>query len=478
MDLKTFGALLFAGLNVVSPLAFATKGAVPIIPKVEGPIVGGSHGRPFSSYLGNISRIGYVEEEFFFSGNATRFNLVGGKVPLDGKFVLNYNGTAAYRTRILVRRPSNTDDFNGDVIIEWDNVSFGSDLAISDHPGVYEAGYVFAAVTCQKVGIEGTPGISNPLGLHQWDPERYSRLSIPDDGLSYDIYTQAANAVRHNAGGVLGSLKAQHIFAVGESQSGTRLIAYADGPQILNRSFDGILPVIGFGQAADFLNISATLRPLPAPARAFPARIRDDLDVPVFEVNTETEALNVTDENSWQPDTGKYRYWETAGAGHINTAVLNEINAIAQRDGLPLVNFGNTSLTSIDWRTTLDAAYRHMSTWVRNGTAPPSFPIMERGHNANGSYLVRDQNGNAIGGVRLPPITVPVASYSGLGGAVGTGYLKPLPGAELDSLYPTHDDYVAKIKAAASAALARGICLDYQAQEYVSDAEVANVPPS
>jgi hypothetical protein len=64
--------------------------------------------------------------------------------------------------------------------------------------------------------------------------------------------------------------------------------------------------------------------------------------------------------------------------------------------------------------------------------------------------LVRDANGNAIGGLRLPVVTVPVASYDGPA-CVLLGTSVPFLPAELHELYPSHADYVSKMVAATQA---------------------------
>ena len=62
-----------------------------------------------------------------------------------------------------------------------------------------------------------------------------------------------------------------------------------------------------------------------------------------------------------------------------------------------------------------------------------------------------DENGNALGGVRLPEVSVPTATY---GVAHGTlcflfGYRLPFDAARLKQLYGNKDNYVAKVAEAA-----------------------------
>ncbi|MHB8696293.1 MAG: alpha/beta hydrolase domain-containing protein, partial [Solirubrobacteraceae bacterium] len=66
--------------------------------------------------------------------------------------------------------------------------------------------------------------------------------------------------------------------------------------------------------------------------------------------------------------------------------------------------------------------------------------------------LARDGDGNAIGGLGLPVITVPIASYNG-GLCLLFGTSAPFPPAKLKQLYPTHGGYVAKMASATKTAV-------------------------
>ena len=115
---------------------------------------------------------------------------------------------AEYSTRIVVRRPVDAADFNGTVVVEWLNVSSGADAAaeytyLADE--VLRSGYAWVGVSAQRIGIEGGPiavpvpnaeGRGLGVGIRNIDPERYGDLHHPGDAYSYDIYTQAAQALR------------------------------------------------------------------------------------------------------------------------------------------------------------------------------------------------------------------------------------------------------------------------------------------
>lgn len=105
------------------------------------------------------------------------------------------------------------------------------------------------------------------------------------------------------------------LIAVGASQSGACLVAYANAVQPLEGLFDAIVPIIFPGKGSDFD---------PAPpktgdkraqgSRAVSSRLRNDLPIPILAVNSESEAPFCYLYR--QPDTDLLRYWEIAGSTH------------------------------------------------------------------------------------------------------------------------------------------------------------------
>ena len=70
-----------------------------------------AHGYPFNATPMDLARQGYVEEEFFISGHASRYNtpqMATGTV---------IDGGHPYKTRIVVRRPKSQSRFNGTAIV-------------------------------------------------------------------------------------------------------------------------------------------------------------------------------------------------------------------------------------------------------------------------------------------------------------------------------------------------------------------------
>ncbi|RFU34716.1 hypothetical protein B7463_g1669, partial [Scytalidium lignicola] len=320
----------------------ATGSQKPVIfPVVEGPITGGSRGYPFAS------SIGYTEHEYFISGTATRYTPIG-NLTADGHWNIVPSSMAAYKTRVLVHRPANPDDFTGTIILEWSNVSLGYEISFGNTQGLYGAGYVYILVSAQAVGITGNE--PDPIGLVQWDPVRYGTLSIIDDALSYDIYTQVGKLVaeekKHitNRVTLLGGLKTCSLIAMGGSQSGARILAYTNGVQPLENVFDITMPLLCAVHASDFSSAPAYANGS-AHNRAFNTKVRTDLKTPVWEINSETEALYYY--GNRQPDTDKFRYWEVTGSSHANAPVVAAISQKAIRDGVPAPGRSSTTPSNV-----------------------------------------------------------------------------------------------------------------------------------
>lgn len=465
------GAL--AAMGVVDECALA---AAPAATKVTGPINGGKHGRPFSAYFGDIARVGYVEEEYFIEGEASAYMPVGA-VPSDGRLQVTKLGSQPYRTRILVRRPRIPARFNGTVVVEWINVSAGYDIACADVRGIYD-GFAWVSVSAQRVGVHGYEAAFNPplptgRGLVQWDPARYGDLSLPGDSLSYDIFTQGARAVGPNrTGGVdpMGGLKVRKLIAIGASQSGYRLLSYINGVQPVEKIFDALMPLVFAGRSAPWVDAKPG-SPLSAPQM----KVRDDLSAKVFGVDSETEApfyLAVR-----QPDTDRFRYWEIAGASHGATEQEARIKLITDRDGVSDPDGPPIHTSDVMWVPTCDAAIRHTHRWVNGGPAPPMQAPIAFETVGGAPVIKRDRYGNAIGGVRLPDMDVPVAKTVGSSkDSEWLGQTFPFTSDQLKHLYPTHQAYVAKVSVAAQRAVKDGVIPPYRAAQYVAQARAAKIP--
>ena len=70
---------------------------------------------------------------------------------------------------------------------------------------------------------------------------RYESLTHPGDSYSYDMFSQAGQAIRDDAKLLLGGLRPERLLAVGESQSAGRLVTYIDAVHPLAQVYDGFL---------------------------------------------------------------------------------------------------------------------------------------------------------------------------------------------------------------------------------------------
>jgi hypothetical protein len=125
--------------------------------------------------------------------------------------------------------------------------------------------------------------------------------------------------------------------------------------------------------------------------------------------------------------------------------------------------------------TVLDQLHR----WVRNGAKPPAAPAIS---------TMTDQYGNVEGGMRLPDIDVPIATYTRSNTAktatdlISTfacglsGTVVPFTPDRLLQLYPTHDDYVQKYTQAADKAVTAGFMLQSDRDIAVDKAKNAPIP--
>jgi hypothetical protein len=473
---------------VVLCLSTIARAAIPE-PGVEGPIPGNAY-MTAPAPEADLKAHRYTEEEFFLSGTARRFTL-DGALPEDGRARARPSDTAPYRTRLLVRRPANPEDFNGTVVVEWLNVSALSDGAPDFgylHRHLLREGYAWVGVSAQKAGLYGMPGRDTPIKpVAVADPERYGTLEHPGDAYAFDIFAQAGRAIRNPDTGVLGGLPAQRLLANGESQSAFFMVTYVNAVAPLAKAYDGFLIHARGGNAIPLSGIR--------PERSNPDyyngayRIREDSTVPVLTVQSETDVITLASHQARQPDSDRFRLWEIPGAAHADTYLLKATASDAP--GTPVATLA-AQLAATDQimgtKTELPinagpqqhyimhAALHHLNRWVRDGQAPPEAPRLWLADTAPAT-LAKDQHGLARGGIRTPWVDVPTAILSGLdqrgaGFAFLFGTTRPFSPEKLASLYPGgKDDYMARFTEATDAAIKAGFLLEADREEIIALAD-------
>lgn len=461
-------------------------------PLVEGPVTGGGGddcckivfgplevdlrdqgfvpGTPF--YAGvtfDESEEGYRETEYFISGTATSYVAVG-DLGEDGVWSVAPGDTASFKSRIVVLRPEDAEDFNGTVVVEWFNVSGGLDAGPDwtfMHTELMREGYAWVGVSAQSVGIEGGGVFDIPLKTV--DPERYGSLVHPGDSFSYDIYSQAAQAVRNPVGmDPLDGLRVERMIGVGESQSAGRMATYVNAVHPTIDLFDGFL-IHSRGSGSSALSQA----PQAAVSTPDPTFTRTDLSEPVLAVQAETDIFGLGATGGIgmrQPDNARYRLWEIPGTGHADayTVIKGVVDrgddptvadVIETPDARPPFITCNRPINDGPQHWVLKGAIHALDHWIRTGEAPSSAPRLAV--NEDETELLRDEFGNALGGVRTPYVDAPVATLTGYGQTGNSfcalfGTTDLFDEATLAMLYPTREDYVAAIDAATDEAVEAG----------------------
>ncbi len=448
------------------------------VSEVEGPITGGKQGHIFGGFFGDLAEHGYVEEEYFISGTAQNYAAVG-DLPENGRWTVRPDKSAPFKTRVIVHRPRDPAKFNGIVVCEWTNVSTGMELSSAVNERFYKSGYVYAAISAQQIGINGFPPDSGQ-GLTSWDAERYGSLKIPGDSYSYDIFSQVARALssakQRQGADPLPGLKVEHLIALGESQSATRLATYINAVHPHAQLFSGFLVVVHVGGATELEDFvfdpSQSLDENNNRRRAQlrDSLIRDDLAVPILVMNSETEVQYFRGPK--QADGKWLRVWEFAGAVHGSAADTGYRPDISQRDGVRQM-FGASKSRMVRFMPTMEAAAAAMVRWLQGGDPLIRQPRLLTA--PDGRTILRDAHENALGGVRLPEVEVPIATFdTSKPPAMGTRI--PFPAEKIRGLYPTDAVYLNAITAAAQRAEVQDLILPYRTHEYLEEAKAALLP--
>ncbi len=413
----------------------------------------GLYGHPMWDSWFDIGELGYLEEEYFVSGTADSFPP---------------GSQADYTTRVIVRRPADADAFNGTLVLDWVNVTAQFENAVDTleaHRFLLREGYAYVHLSAQAAGLCCTP-----LTPQVWDPVRYAGLSHPGDEYAFDMVSQIARGFRAPQDvDPMAGLAVEKIIIMGQSQSAIRLHQYVNEVQPVAAAIDGFLIHGDLGAGKDFGS---------APA------------APVLQLLSDQEA-----EPEAPSATANYVLWEVAGTAHQDLWVgyHQEVGqsrrvvghlpqqAMAEDDRLHQLagNYGEqldpgmevcvAAGAAFPMRYAVAAAISHLHRWVRGGAPPPQPPRYQ--FTASGT-LATDELGNALGGLRYPPIDVPVARYQSTSCQLG-GVTIPLTEAELLMRYPSHADYQALMQALSEQRVSETYLLPADAEELMARVQAA-----
>lgn len=414
----------------------------------------GLYGHPMWDSWYDIGELGYVEEEYFVAGTARAHGT---------------DTEADYTTRIIIRRPLNAQDFNGTLLLDWVNVTAQFENAVDTleaHRFFLREGYAYAHVSVQAAGLCCTP-----LTPQIWDPLRYAELNHPGDDYAFDMLSQIARGFRSpTETDPMGGLSVQRIIAMGQSQSAIQLHQYVNEVQAEAQAIDGFLIHADIGAGKDF-----GLEP-PAPVLHLLSDAEADPEPPTA--------------------TSNYVLWEVAGAAHQDLWVgyhqeIGQARRVAAH--LPKMSMAQDDLlhdlagnygeqfdpglelcvaagAAFPMRYAVTAAIHHLNLWLSDGRVPPQAPRYEF---TDAGQLATDELGNALGGLRYPPIDVPIARYLSTVCELG-GITVPLTEAELINRYPSHRDYLSAMQSATAISVLQGFLLPEDALELLSRAEAAS----
>jgi Alpha/beta hydrolase domain len=516
-------ALLIAAalLASASPaLAADVKPFTASLPHVTGPIPSTSTNFPFIADGFNVEPSvpeGYVENEYFVSGtgNLYQYTPTGIEVVTPCPSSTGQFGCTniPYTTRMLVKRPKDPRKFSGTVVVEPLNPSAGSDIAaVWDRSWRYfvRQGDIFVGWTSRLVALNA---------LKQFNPQRYAPLtwgvnSVVDDGITFDIAAQMGALFKRNGrGSPIHRYRVKRVFEAGFSQDGGFTFTQADVFNKLERLpaggpvYNGYVP----GGTTGPSNIDFGLTPAGALPAGDPRHQMQPRDVPVIQINTETEeALGAPTGLTYRrPDSNargdRYRLWEVPGASHVSndlhvpviTLELNqlELNHLEVAHGPPVgcthqvfAPGPSTGLPGVidpnpfPFSDVANAAFADLTRWVDGNGSPPHAPPID----VSSGAIVRDQFGNSEGGLRTPFVDDPTGTYAPTdtvahatafsGFCVLFGYETPFDHATLRSIYSSHTEYVHRVTRESERLVKQGFWLQRDARQVISDSRHADVP--
>ncbi len=421
---------------------------------------------------------GYTTDEYFISGAANLYTYAN--PPVRGEKLL-LQPDVPYTTRILVARPIDPAAFNGTVVVEWWNSTAGFDTSPVWHPSweyFGRKGVVYVGVTNSTTSIGHLVGGCLLLGILPPPTcgTRYASLSLPENGVAFEMVSQIAHLLKTQAAPnpLHPDYPVELLFHAGQSQQGGSMVTYASAFHFPDNDgyfvqAAGTARPINFGTPCD--DPDADPYPDCTPRLQGDQRlVRDDLPVPVYRVLTETDMERTLEGDRRQSDSGDFRYYETAGTAHVTVHEGLEIipPGVLGPEGLSLDEACESPLNTladgpIFGKVLYNAMWENMERHARFGTPPPSGDLLL----SSGDELLRDADGNALGGIRVPQMDVPVASYAprntlnpdlpGFLAPLGNlfcrlaGAVTPFSQATLDSLYPDEGVLVSQLAERADA---------------------------
>ena len=287
-------------------------------------------------------------------------------------------GTAAgqpYKTRIVIRKPSDDSRFSGLVLAESMHPSGNAWMFHFTHRYTMSEGHIGVEIV-----TSGLPQLVNH------NAARYRGLGVANEQVNEVIAQVGAALKSRDRANPLGRLPLRKLVLGGTSASAAVLIRYLPAHLVYRLPdmapiYDGFLPT---STAAEI----------------------EKTDVPMIEVPTMTEVArgaSVLRQDGDAPGD-RFRVYEVAGIGHLDVRDVDAFRPNPCAHPISLHPIG----------TGFSVALHYLLQWVDRGVAPPYAPrvLIDRDVRNDGSMMLLDARGNVQGGVPSPYLAVPVAQYA------------------------------------------------------------------
>ena len=329
----------------MSPVATAT-------PEITGP------GKFYETLMelkpgDDLAHFRYVTREYFVSGTA--------------------NGQP-YKTRIVIRKPSDNSRFSGLILAE--------SMHPSGNPWMFHFTHRYS-MTEGHIGLEILT--TTTQGLAESNPDRYKDLAV-GNGQANEIIAQVGALLKSSRpDNPLAGLTIRKMVLAGSSASAAVVVNYLPAHMVqrladMKPIYDGFMPTSN----------GTNLR---------------KIDVPMIQVPTMREVFQGVGPTRVDGDApgDQFRMYEFAGMAHIDSR-----DAAAYYPDpckLPISRFPLAAYMSV--------ALNHLWQWLDKGTVPPHADRFYVDYNMDkdGSLLALDEWGNVKGGIRNPYVDVPAAKF-------------------------------------------------------------------
>ena len=470
MTSRILPLIAVAGLVSMLPLRSIHAGQIAPTPRAT-PLPITATNRPFLGARNALQPVdlaarGYVEEELAVSGSA---NIYDWSEPGAKDAVRVRTPHVPYTTRILVRRPADVHRASGRVIVELLNPTGEYDIApLWGLSAEYflRHGDIWVGATIKPVAVEA---------LKRFDAVRYADLSFAyrqpadctappaqaENGLAWDITAQLGALLRSSSKeNPLAAYDVRRLIAAGYSQTGGYIVTYVNALHDALRLGNDHPVYDAYVDAAGAMVPAPINQCAPALAPEDPRLKIGPRDAPLVTVMTQSDfarALGARRADSDDP-ADRYRLYEVAGAAHVGPIAAGQPSAA----DLQIAGFrAPDAAACAEAPSHFPLGYAFNGIWaqledwlVRDVPMQHASPI---GVDAKGQVQL-DAKGNAIGGLRLPQIAVPLAAYAGFSTprkssdadarvCALTGSERRFDPGELKALYGTRAAYLKRFNA-------------------------------